>query len=52
MYGFCVPTFEAAENGGVSALSDNAIKTFKKLFEDTVMSDKLTSYIADIAYSW
>lgn len=50
MYGFCVPTFKTG--GEVSALSDSAIKTFKKLFEDTVMEDKLTSYIADIAYSW
>lgn len=48
MYGFCVPTFETG-TGNVSALSDSAIKTFKKLFEDTIMEDKLTSYIADIA---
>lgn len=33
-------------------MSDSAIKTFQKLFEDTVMSDKVTSYVADIAYSW
>ena len=51
MYGFCVPTFDSAGES-VSALSDTAIKTFKRLFEDTVMQDKGTQYIADIAYSW
>ena len=49
LYGFCVPDFNT---DNVSAISDDTIKTFKKLFNDTVMSDKLTSYLADIAYSW
>jgi hypothetical protein len=30
MYGFCVPDFDASS--GASALSDQAIKTFKRLF--------------------
>lgn len=51
LYGFCVPTLDKA-SGNVSALSDKAINTFKRLFDDSVMSDKLTSYVADIAYSW
>ena len=50
MYGFCVPEWSAS--GGASALSDSTIKTFKKLFQDTVLDDKLTSYLADIANSW
>lgn len=49
MYGFCVPDFSSTE---ATALSEQTIKTFKKLFNDTVMNDKLTSYIADISYSW
>ena len=49
MYGFCVPDLDT-EN--VSALSEETIKTFKKLFNDTVLGDKLTSYLADISYSW
>ena len=49
MYGFCVPEFNSDK---VSAISDSTIKTFKKLFNDTVMSDKVTSYIADIGRSW
>ena len=50
MYGFCVPDWSASD--GASALSDSTIKTFKKLFQDTVLDDKLTSYLADIANSW
>ena len=49
MYGFCVPDFSGS---GLSAISDSTIKTFKKLFNDTVMEDKVTSYLADIANSW
>ena len=49
LYGFCVPDFDA---GSLSAISENTYKTFKKLFNDTVMSDKVTSYLADIANSW
>ena len=33
-------------------MTDEIVNTFTKLFEDTVMEDKVTSYIADIAYSW
>ena len=49
MYGFCVPDLNVE---GAGALSEETIKTFKKLFQDTIMADKLTSYIADVAYSW
>ena len=49
MYGFCVPDFSGS---GLSAISDSTIKTFKKLFNDTVLEDKVTSYLADIANSW
>lgn len=49
MYGFCVPDTDA-ENA--SALSDTMIKTMKRLFQDTVLEDKFTSYVADIAYCW
>jgi hypothetical protein len=51
-YGFCVPIFGEGESGAVSALSDGAIKTFKKLFNETIMNDKMTSYVADIAAAW
>lgn len=50
MYGFCVPDLDA--ESAASGLSDSAIKTFKKLFEDSILDDKLTSYLADIANSW
>ena len=43
-----MPDFSAT--GG--AISDETIKTFKKLFNDTVMNDKFTSWLADISYSW
>ena len=49
MYGFCVPDFSGS---GISAINDDTIKTFKKHFNDTIMSDKVTSYLADIAQSW
>ena len=49
MYGFCVPDTDT-ENA--SALSDTMIKTMKRLFQDTVLEDKFTSYVADIAYCW
>ena len=49
LYGFCVPNVDTSKIG---ALSDKLIDTFKALFEETVMEDKITSYIADIAYSW
>ena len=49
LYGFCVPNVDTSQ---VGALSDKLIDTFKALFEETVMEDKITSYIADIAYSW
>lgn len=49
MYGFCLPTFKSDQLGG---FSEETIETFTKLFQDTVMGDKLTSYIADIAYTW
>ena len=51
MYGFCVPSFNA-DADTVSALSDSAIKTFKRLFDETITNDKTTSYIADIVSSW
>lgn len=41
---------DLSEAGG--AISTQTIKTFKELFDDTVMSDKLTSWLADIANSW
>ena len=49
LYGFCVPKFETES---VGAFSEKTIETFKKLFEDTIMSDKITQYIADIAFCW
>lgn len=49
MYGFCVPDIDTEK---VSALSADTVDAFKELFNDTIMGDKLTSYLADIAYSW
>lgn len=49
MYGFCVPDTDAKN---ASALSDQMIKTMKRLFQDTVMEDKFTSYVSDISYCW
>ncbi len=50
LYGYCVPDWNVSD--GASAISETIVNTFKRLFDDTVMGDKLTSYIADIAYSW
>ena len=36
----------------MSALSSQAIETFKRLFNETILADKMTAYLADIAYSW
>ena len=47
LYGFCVPDTDS-ENA--SALATTIVDTFYELFENTIMEDKLTSYIADIAY--
>ena len=49
MYGYCLPKLSGDK---VSAFSDKTIETFEKLFEETVMNDKLTSYIYDIATAW
>ena len=49
MYGFCLPDMNT---DSIGALGKETLETFKKLFEGTVMDDKVTSYIADIAYSW
>jgi hypothetical protein len=51
LYGFCVPD-TSSDSENTSALSSAAIETFQGLFEETVMNDKLTSYMADIATSW
>ena len=40
------------DTSGISALSEKAIDTFKALFEESVMEDKVMSYVSDIAYSW
>ena len=45
-----MPQFDVTDQ--VSALTDSIIDTFRRLFNDTVMGDKVTSYIGDIAYSW
>ena len=49
LYGFCVPDLNTDEIG---ALGKETLETFKKLFEETIMNDKMTSYISDIAFSW
>mmetsp|Transcript_44574 Transcript_44574/g.59146 ORF Transcript_44574/g.59146 Transcript_44574/m.59146 type:complete len:477 (+) Transcript_44574:615-2045(+) len=49
LYGFCLPQLDTSS---VGAFSEKTIETFKKLFQDTIMSDKITAYIADIAFSW
>ena len=36
----------------MSALSSQAVETFKRLFNETILADKMTAYLADIAYSW
>ena len=49
LYGFCLPTLDGDE---VSAFGESAIDTFKDLFQETIMNDKVTQYIADIATCW
>ena len=49
MYGFCLPELNTDK---ASAFSKDTYETFKKLFTETVMNDKMTSYIADIATAW
>lgn len=49
MYGFCLPKLDT---DSVSAFSKNTVETFDKLFEETVMNDKITSYIYDIVNAW
>ncbi len=49
MYGFCLPKLDT---DSISAFGENTIKTFEKLFEETVMNDKVTSYIYDIVNAW
>ena len=49
MYGFCLPKMDKEQ---VGAFSQKTIDTFSKLFKDTVMSDKITQYLADIATCW
>jgi len=44
-----VPKIDKAAAG---AFSEKTIETFKRLFSETVMNDKLTQYIADIAATW
>jgi len=49
IYGFCLPKLDKDQFG---AFSEKTIETFKKLFQETIMKDKVTSYIADIAFAW
>ena len=49
LYGFCVPDLNT---DAIGALGKETLETFKKLFEETIMNDKMTSYISDIAFSW
>ena len=49
LYGFCVPKIDT---NSVGAFSEKTVETFTKLFEDTIMNDKITQYIADIAFCW
>ena len=50
LYGFCYPDLFSKDE--VSGLNEKTIEKFKEMFEDIVMNDKLTSYLADIAYAW
>ena len=49
LYHFCVPDFDTSK---VSALSDQVIKMFKKLFDEVVMNDRVISYLANIVEAW
>ena len=48
-YGFCRPLFNT---DNAAALSEKTIQTFKKTFQDTIQDDKITAWVADIAFSW
>ena len=50
LYSFCYPDLFSKEQ--VSGLSEKTIKTFKNLFEDIILNNKLASYLADITYAW
>ena len=47
LYTYCLPDFE-----GGGALTEDAVEMFSRLFQETIMQDKITQYFADIAYSW
>ena len=49
MIGFCVPRVDPES---VGALSEKALETFKKLFQETILNSKATEYLADLATTW
>ena len=51
LFGFCVPKVEV-NSKNVSALGEKAVETIKSVVNSVITTDKLTSYIADIAFSW
>ena len=49
VFGFCLPKIDTEQLG---AFGEKAIDELKAMFNELIMNDKVSAYIADVAYSW